>query len=169
MRFMVANAADQPDRFRTALLREDDAMDDLLVTAAKKLTKNAEYEPTGRELVYVMTHEMRRAALVDTVDDVAENDYLVVSFDGSEWQPAAPPAEPPAAPPSGAHGGALRGSSGLATIFSRSRTPSPSPPAAGSSGSGGTGSEGGRRGRQESARGGQGPGTRPPQLCISSR
>ena len=66
MRLMVSNAAD-PERFRTALLNEGKSMDDFLVLAAKKLIGNDayDYEPTGKELVYLLTLEMKRAALVD--------------------------------------------------------------------------------------------------------
>ena len=62
MRLMISNAADKPDRFRTATIGEDDVMWDLLVIAAKKLLKINEYEPTGDEVVYVLTHEMKRVA-----------------------------------------------------------------------------------------------------------
>ena len=107
-------------------------MDSFLVLAAKKLINNAEYSPTGSETVFVLTHENKRAALVDAIDEIAENDFLVVSFDGT-WQPPATLSSPPL---SGRASPALHASSPLASIFSGSRGPSPSQPAAGGGGSG---------------------------------
>ena len=85
MRILLANAVDA-DKFKTGLLREATGMPDLFALAAKKLLNNAEYEASGIEHAWVLTNNFTRAAEVDEVDDVQENDSVVVAFDGAEFQ-----------------------------------------------------------------------------------
>ena len=59
MRILLANAVDA-DKFKTGVLRDATGMPDLFALAAKNLLNEAEYEASGKERAWVLTHDRRR-------------------------------------------------------------------------------------------------------------